>query len=311
LSEVTAADIRWLDSAVRFGRPHLGTTAGEPATAALVVDERHGLVLGRGVTGVRGRPYAEIAALADARGMTRGRTLYITLEPNGEAGPMPSEAEILAGAELRRVVIGMLHPHAARRGRGVAALTEAGIDVAVADHTPSHELHAAYARRVAQGRPLTTLLLSISRDGMIGLRKAPRPQFLGPVAQAWLGMQRALAEAVLVGAHTATVDDPTFEGAIPGLEDRPLARIVAVGAHGIASGLRLFESSEAIALAESGAELDLPPTTEVLRVAGRNGRPDIRLAMEAIATKGLSSVLVESGARLTEALIAAEMVDIV
>src|SRR5690606_16741810 len=161
-------DRRWLDSAVRLARPRLGTTAAYPASAVLIVDPATGHLLGRGLTGEAGRPGAEAAALADARGATEGATAYLTLEPAADAGPYASDAQKLAEAGLGRIVIGMAHPDRALRGRGVGLLRDQGVEVTLADHAGCRELNEAFATRVSRGRPFVTVVLVVSKDGMIG-----------------------------------------------------------------------------------------------------------------------------------------------
>ena len=312
MSELSPADRRWLDSAVRLARPHLGSTAGHPVTAALIVDEAMGLVFGRGVTGPAGRPYAEISAVGDARGLARGRTLYVTLEPDAAPGPLPSEAEILIEADLGRAVIGISHPDPRKQGKGVGALRAAGMEVVVADHAPSLELHEAYARRVRRGRPLTTLILAMSRDGMVANKDGTPIAIMSPAARRWAGMQRATADAVMIGARTAELDNPSLDVGINGLHDRPYLRILLLGSRPLPPRLNLIHGVSGhptLVITEQGRTLDVPTGIEQVGVVVRNGRPDLLKALEMLARRGISALHVEGGAGLTEAMIAAEVVD--
>lgn len=312
MSELTAADLRWLDSAVRLGRSHLGTTAGHPATAALIVDEEIGLVFGRGVTGPNGRPNAGIAAVGDARGLARGRTLYVTLEPDAVPGPLPSEAEVLIEAELGRVVVGVLHPDRTREGRGVEALRAAGMEVLVADHPPSRELHEAFAARVGRRRPLVSLVLAMSRDGMVAIKDGTPASIACPAARRWRDMQRATSDAVMIGARTAELDNPHLHVELGGLQDRAYARVLVVGSGGLPPRLNLIHGVSGhptLVIAAEGRAVELPAGIELLEVPGRNGRPDLKKAVMALAERGISSLQVEGGAKLTEAMVAAEAAD--
>jgi diaminohydroxyphosphoribosylaminopyrimidine deaminase/5-amino-6-(5-phosphoribosylamino)uracil reductase len=312
LSELSPADLRWLNSAVRMARPHLGSTGGYPLTAALIVDEGLGLVFGRGLTGPSGRPYAELAAVGDARGNTSGRTIYITLEPSAEPGPLPSEADILIEAGLGRAVIGMPHPDRRKAGRGVEKLRHAGMDVVVADHPPSRTLHEAYTWRVQRGRPLTNLVIAMSRDGMVAHRDGTTAAIMCPVARRWTDMQRATVDAVMIGARTAELDDPHLDIAINGLQDRAYTRVLLLGAHPLPPRLNLIHGVSGhptLVFTAEGREIDLPPGIESIGVAARNGRPDLRTVMTVLAQRGISALQVEGGGRLIEAMLAAELAD--
>lgn len=294
-------DRRWLESAVRFARPFHGTTGGKPLAAALVVNDLEGVVVGRAVsTGVNS---AEAAALEEAGSAAYGRTLYVTLEP---------QHELIAAAGIARVVIGAEHPDRARRGRGVAALREAGIEVVLAEHAPSADLFEAQARRMATGRPLVTLRLAMSADGMIARRDGKPVAIMGDRAARWASMRRALSDGVMIGAQTAALDDPRLDVGLDGFEDRPYARVLVAGARTLPERLNLtgwISGHPTFVVATEGRDFEVPSFVEILRVPGRRDRPDLRKTLAALAQRNVSALLVEGGATLTEAMVASELVD--
>jgi diaminohydroxyphosphoribosylaminopyrimidine deaminase / 5-amino-6-(5-phosphoribosylamino)uracil reductase len=191
-------------------------------------------------------------------------------------------------------------------------LEAAGIEVIRIDHAPSQELLAPYASRVLRGRPFTTLLLAISRDGMIANRDGSPVAIMGEPAQRWARLQRAFADAVMIGARTAELDDPRLDVGLKGFEDRAYARVIALGKRPLPPRLNLTDwpsGHPTYVLAEEGREVHIAPPVEVLGVPGRNGRPDLRKAMSLLASRSIAALLVEGGAKLTEAMIGAELVD--
>src|SRR5690606_3764563 len=50
-------------------------------------------------------------------------------------------------------------------------------------------------------------------------------------------------------------------------------------------------------------------SVETIRVAGRNGRPDLGSALAALAERGIQNLLVEPGQRLLAGLLEADLVD--
>ena len=119
----------------------------------------------------------------------------------------------------------------------------------------------------------------------------------------------------MIGATTLAADDPLLTVRLPGLPVRPPVRIVVAGRALMAGGRRLFASLGAgpvwLIVAEgTTTPRDLPADVEVVRVApGAQGRPDPKAILAELGERGLTSVLVEGGARLAGALVRAGLVD--
>ncbi|MBU6401912.1 MAG: bifunctional diaminohydroxyphosphoribosylaminopyrimidine deaminase/5-amino-6-(5-phosphoribosylamino)uracil reductase RibD, partial [Verrucomicrobia bacterium] len=116
--------------ALRLARRGYGATSPNPMVGAVLL--QRGKVIGRGWHRRAGLPHAEVEALRDAtrRGQaTRGATLYVTLEPCSTRGRTPPCTAAILAAGIRRVVIGAIDPNPGHRGRGLALLKRAGIQV--------------------------------------------------------------------------------------------------------------------------------------------------------------------------------------
>lgn len=313
MSDVTAQDRRWLDAAARLARPYLGTTAENPTVGAIIIDEDLQLLFGRAVTAKGGRPHAETQAIAEARSSARGRTLYVTLEPCDHWGRTPPCADAVIQAGIRRVVVGLLDPDPRTAGAGIERLRQAGIDVALAqDHQPSLLLHEGHIARKTRGMPFVTAKLAVSKDGMIGLPDQGNVPITGEEARRWTHMERALSDAVMVGARTAQVDDPQLTVRLKGLEHRSHTRVILAGSRPFDTSLNLIDGVSGyptMIIAETGRAFEVPPEVQVIEVEGRNGRPNLRKALAALSERGIGRLMVEGGAKLTEALIAAELID--
>lgn len=310
MSAASADDCRWLDAAARLARPYLGTTGEYPTVGALVVDEASQQLVARAVTPRGGRPHAEVQALAGAQDLARGRTLYVTLEPSSQRERAPPGTDAIVEAGIGRVVVGVLDP--ALSGAGARRLQQHGIEVVLADHGPSRLLHEAYIIGSAKARPFVTAGLVVSRDGMIGVPDRSARPIASEATRRWLSMQRALSDAVMVGDRTARLDDPQLTVRLEGLQKRAHARVVLAGSRPLDPELNLFRGVSGhptVIIAENGLVQATPPQVHVIHVEGRNGRPDLRRALAALRARGVGRLLVEGGAALTEALLAAELVD--
>ncbi len=119
-----ARDAGWMRVALGLARRGLGRVWPNPAVGCVLVAE--GRVVGRGRTGDGGRPHAEVAALAQAGGLARGATAYVTLEPCVHTGRTPPCTEALIAAGVARVVVAIEDPDPRVNGAGVEALRAAG-----------------------------------------------------------------------------------------------------------------------------------------------------------------------------------------
>jgi diaminohydroxyphosphoribosylaminopyrimidine deaminase/5-amino-6-(5-phosphoribosylamino)uracil reductase len=289
---ISPSDLRWLDAAVRFASPHVGTTADNPAVAALVVDSERNQLIARAVTASGGRPHAETQALEMAGFEAAGRTLYVTLEPCHHWGRTPPCVDAIIRSGVMRVVIGTLDPRAA--GESVRRLESAGIEVDVAGFAPARQLHAGHICRHTLARPAITALLG-DFTGHSALRD----------------LERARADALLLDASAIRKGaDP--EIAWPGLERRTPRRLIFTGTGGADRSLNLvqkFNGHRTAIIAETIAPVDVPASVEVIRVDGDDGVPDLKATLTLLAERGIQSVLVESSPRMVDRLIDDDALD--
>ncbi|MBY3180652.1 bifunctional diaminohydroxyphosphoribosylaminopyrimidine deaminase/5-amino-6-(5-phosphoribosylamino)uracil reductase RibD [Rhizobium laguerreae] len=222
---ITPHDERFMAAAIRLSRWHLGRTATNPSVGCLIV--RDGVIVGRAVTALGGRPHAETQALAEAGALARGATAYVTLEPCSHHGKTPPCSGALIAYGVARVVISVADPDPRVSGRGIAMLREAGIEVdtGVLEAEGRHSL-AAYLTRQTKKRPYVTLKLAVSADGMIGRAGEGQVAITGPEARAQVQALRAETDAILVGIGTAIADDPLLTVRTPSLESQSPIRIV-------------------------------------------------------------------------------------
>ncbi|MGN7291613.1 bifunctional diaminohydroxyphosphoribosylaminopyrimidine deaminase/5-amino-6-(5-phosphoribosylamino)uracil reductase RibD [Rhizobium sp. SAFR-030] len=305
---VTPEDRRFMAAAIRLSRQHTGLTSTNPSVGCLVV--KNGTILASAVTAVGGRPHAETQALASAGEGARGATVYVTLEPCSHWGKTPPCADALVAAGVARVVISLTDPDPRVSSRGIAILDAAGITVecGVLEEDGRRALQA-YLMRHRQGRPHVTLKLAVSRDGKIGRTGHGQVAITGPVSRAQVQVLRAEMDAILVGIGTALADDPELTVRLDGLQDRSPVRIV------LDRRLRLPLTSKLVATARQVPVIvvgDGPPDNALaLAEAGVEiiEAADLPRLLSALASRGLSSLLVEGGASVARSFLDAGLVD--
>lgn len=310
------ADRRFMAAALRLSRRHLGLTGTNPSVGTLIV--RDGVIVGRGVTAIGGRPHAEAQALAEAGELARGATAYVTLEPCAHHGRTPPCANALVDAGVARVVGATADPDERVAGRGYAILRAAGLEVVegVLAQEATDQL-AGYLTRSLRKRPEVTLKLALSADGMIGRKGEGQIAVTGPVARAQVHLMRAQSDAILIGIGTALADDPELTVRLPGLAGRSPMRIVldldlrlpatsnlARTATGVPTSVACGGGAAEARKAELAALGVRFLATEVFD--RRIALPEL---MDDLAAQGISTVFVEGGADTARAFLADDLVD--
>ncbi len=310
-------DERLMAAAIALSRRGLGRTWPNPSVACLIV--RDGALIGRSVTAVGGRPHAEPQALLEAGEAARGATAYVTLEPCSHFGRTPPCADALIKAGVSRVVAAMTDPDPRVAGNGLKRLRDAGIAVTAGVlEDAARESHAGHIARVVYGRPHVTLKIAASADGMIA-RRGERVAITGALANTAVHLMRASHDAVIVGASTAAIDDPLLTVRVPGLEGRTPLRIVLDTDATLSLGSRLVRSaheSPVHVVCGYGAPPERAQALEAMgavvhRVSTNlygNGL-NLTVALRELVKLGLTRVMVEGGASLSQAFLERDLVD--
>jgi diaminohydroxyphosphoribosylaminopyrimidine deaminase / 5-amino-6-(5-phosphoribosylamino)uracil reductase len=213
-------------AALALAERGVGRTGNNPSVGCVIVKDN--MVVGRGWTQPGGRPHAEAMALAEAGRHAAGATIYVTLEPcahGSERGP--ACAAMLAEVRPAKVVAALEDPDPRTAGNGLALLRQAGIAVE-ADVLASHArvILAGFLSRMGRLRPCTTLKLATSLDGQIAMADGSSRWITGDTARAHAHLERARADAILVGGGTLRADHPALDVRLSGLEDRSPKRFM-------------------------------------------------------------------------------------
>ena len=330
-------DERFLRRALELAALGRYTAPPNPAVGAVLV--REGRVLAEAFHSRAGRPHAEAQVLR-VGGAARGATLFVNLEPCCHVGRTPPCAERIIAAGVRRVVAAHPDPDPRVQGGGLARLRESGIEVRVGLlREEALELNRPFFKFLATGRPWVTVKAALSVDGALA---PPGTRWItAPATRRHGRVLRRENEAILTGIATVTADDPRLTPR-PRQGAGPLRRVVIDPGARIPSGARLFDEvrrdpllvlvgPEAPAAArrrvgDRGAEVAEIPYApdgetgergagEVGGEVGREPGPEARrplslpAALGAIGQRGIRSLLVEAGPRLTSSFLAEGLAD--
>lgn len=219
---------KFMRRALQLAKAGRGFVSPNPMVGAVVVGS-DGQIIGEGYHRQFGGPHAEvnaIAAVADPR-LLAGATLYVTLEPCSHYGKTPPCAKMIIDKGIRRVAVGASDPFPRVRGRGVATLRQAGVEVVEGVLAEECEaLNVGFMTAHKKGRPHVLLKWAQSSDRYLdGPRREPggkAAQISTPLTLTLMHRLRAAADAILVGAGTARLDDPSLTARLWPCRRQPL-----------------------------------------------------------------------------------------
>ena len=304
--------------ALQLARRGLGTTWPNPSVGAVVVAPS-GEILGRGCTAPGGRPHAEAIALERAGRRCEGATLYVTLEPCAhQSGRGLACADVIAAARPARAVIALRDPDPRTDGDGIERLEAAGIGVeegVLAEEAAAVML--GHLLRVTEGRPAVTLKLAVGADGKMPRGDGAPVWITGPDARAHAHLLRARHDAILVGRGTVLADNPSLTCRLPGMSCRSPVRVVLDRRLRTPPEAQIFDDLMVPVWLVCAADEEHPNTdalqdrgAEIVAVAvDEDGMLAIHDALETLAGRGITRVLVEGGPSVARAFLDAGLID--
>ena len=307
-------DEAYLERALGLAERGRGLTSPHPLVGAVVVAE--GRILGQGFHEGPGRPHAEIVALEEAGEGARGATLYTTLEPCDHFGRTPPCTRAIARAGVARVVSAMGDPNPVVDGRGFAALEAAGIEVrsGVLAHD-AMRLNEAYVKHVRTGLPFVTWKMAASLDGKVASRDGTSRWITGEAARVDVHRLRAAADAILVGAGTALVDDPSLTVRDPRYNGRPPLRVLVDARGRVPETGDLFDAAAPTMVATTSLaprerrEAWRSRGAEVVEYEPEGGGVPLTQLLSDLGKRDVQGVLLEGGPTLAWSMVEDRAVD--
>jgi len=307
-------DEAYLERALGLAERGRGLTSPNPLVGAVVVAE--GRILGQGFHEGPGRPHAEIVALEEAGEGARGATLYTTLEPCDHFGRTPPCTRAIARGGVARVVSAMGDPNPVVDGRGFAALEAAGIEVrtGVLAHD-AMRLNEAYVKHVRTGLPFVTWKMAASLDGKVASRDGTSRWITGEAARADVHRLRAAADAIVVGAGTALVDDPSLTVRDPRYTGRPPLRVLVDARGRVPETGDLFDASAPTMVATTSLaprerrEAWRSRGAEVVEYEPEGGGVPLTQLLSDLGKRDIQGVLLEGGPTLAWSMVEDRAVD--
>ena len=301
-SEWTEKERGLMQRALELAAQGVGQVSPGPLVGCVIAQA--GEIVGEGFYVYDRLKHAETYALEQAGAKAKGATAYVSLEPHAHHGRTPPCTDALIAAGVSRVIAPTEDPNPKVSGKGFEHLRAAGLEVSAGLLAlEAEKLNEKYFHFMRSGRPFVHLKLATSLDGKIATRTGDSRWITGPESRARVQELRHEYDAILVGAGTASADDPLLTDRSGRKRRRPLVRVVLDEHLTTKSQSRLAmtaNESPVLVFAGNSAPAELSSAleargVEVLR--GPNGR-DPEAVLNKLAGNQIQSVLIEGGANV-------------
>ncbi len=309
-------DERFMRMALKEAAKGAGNVSPNPLVGAIAVKD--GKVLAKAFHRKFGELHAETALLKKLTpDQARGATVYVNLEPCCHLGKTAPCTSALINAQVGKIVIAHRDPNPLVDGKGITALSEAGVHVRMGVcEEDAKRLNAPFISYMTKGRPWILLKVAQSLDGRIALSNGKSRWITGEASRIEVHRMRAKLDALLVGVQTVIDDDP--ELTVRHVKGRDPIRIIADSKLRIPEDARVLQHKNRSKMwllttnevdQEKFARLEKLGIVLIVCRATPDGRVDLAHAMREIASRDVTSVLVEGGGTIHASLLLANLWD--
>ncbi len=306
-------DIKMTRRALDLADCGIGQVSPSPLVGCVIVND--GEFVGEGCYIYEKLLHAETIALAQAGERAKGATAYVSLEPHNHQGRTPPCTEALIKAGINRVVCPIEDPNPLVAGKGFEHLQQNGIEVVTGIlKDEAEKQNEKYIHWHKTGRPFVHLKMAISLDGRIATRTGDSRWITGEESLKKSHELRHEYDAILVGANTVVVDNPSLTDRSENSRRRKLVRVV------LDNSLRFSLNSQLVLTAKEFPTIVFTDSedmekikdlrsegVEVVQIA--EGGRNLQGVLRELGRRDLQSVIVEGGTTVAGAFYDAKLID--
>lgn len=302
----------YMDLALYNAKNMKGQTDPNPLVGSVIVNDNR--VVGIGTHLKAGEPHAEVHALRMAGDLSRGATIYVTLEPCSHFGRTGPCAQAIIDAGIKKAIVATPDPNPIVSGNGVRMLEEAGIEVIVGvREQEAREMNEVFNKFIVEKTPFVTLKAASTLDGKIATHSLDSKWITSEEARLDVHLLRSQHMAILVGVGTVVEDDPELTARIP--NGRNPLRVV------LDSTLRIPLDSKLVTdgiadtwiFTSKQYDADKRKALEALGISiyetSSDTQVDVSDVVRVLGEKGISSLFIEGGGTINAAFLENGLID--
>lgn len=221
----------------------VGHVSPNPRVGCVIVYD--GKIIGEGWHQKYGQAHAEVNAIQSVKekDLLPMSTMYVTLEPCSHFGKTPPCADLIVEKKIRKVFIANLDSNPLVAGKGIEKLRQAGIEVETGLlEKQARDLNKRFFTFIEKQRPYIILKWAQTADGFIAQSNYESKWISHDLSRQLVHKMRSEEDAVLVGARTASHDNPKLN--VRDWTGRNPVRIVIDRFLRLPQSLHLFDRSQ-------------------------------------------------------------------
>lgn len=299
---------KYMLEAIKLAKLGTGFVNPNPLVGCVIVKDN--IIISSGYHEKYGEYHAERNAIYNLKNnnsiqeITKGATLYVTLEPCSHYGKTPPCSEIIIESGIKKVVIGSLDANPLVNGKGIESLKNAGIEVITGIlEKECQKLNEVFFNFIKNKKPFVVMKYAMTLDGKITTSTGKSKWITSSEAREDVHIDRHKYMAIMVGINTVLFDDPMLSCRAVGLKnpiriicDTNLKMPLTSNIVKTASSIKTI-----IATSISDENLHLPfinSGCDIAIIKKTNGHIDLNILMNYLYEKKIDSIYLEGGATL-------------
>jgi len=300
-------DIKYMQMAYDLAEKGRGLTSPNPFVGAIIV--KNNKIVGQGYTQPAGQAHAEIQALNMAGLKAKDAIMYVTLEPCVHYGRTLPCVDAILKEGIKEIIIGIKDPNPLVNGKGIDVLKRNGIKVKIGVLKQKIlKQNEVFIKYITKNLPFICIKTAMSLDGKITHQKGRNMKMTGIIADKFVHQLRGRYDSIMVGTNTVLIDNPCLTNRGGG---RNPIRVLLDKSGKIPLEAYVFKQNAPIFLITSNQnQKKYPDYINIINVPVlKSGDLSLKVALRKIAQIGVSSVLVEGGAKLNTSLVNQNLAD--
>lgn len=307
--------------AIDIANQGLGSVAPNPLVGAVIVDDSNRFVCA-GYHAKYGEQHAEAAAIAAFKTKNSKASRYkmfVSLEPCSHQGSQPPCVDtILSNPTITEVYFAAHDPNPEVRGDGQEFLRKAGVLCEQLEGFEERERkqNRVFYHQCSYKRPFVALKVATDHGGFIAAYGDKRRNITNERARKYSHFIRAQYGAVVIGSDTLKLDDPALDTRFFYSGKIAPFKVVIASGHSLETidrSLKLLRDRQLLIVTDEGfepADLGLAKDRFIF-LQRRNGNFCVQDILSELYARGITSVMIEGGARTYKDFLDAKIVDYV